>query len=130
MLVECENKNNNLEVEKESFEKHCSELNDERNILKDYVEKLSKDFKGLQEKTIKENQENKQKINALEEKISSLEGISSKVLVENSVIKQQLDSNEEKIRAYESNIKKKINELSDMEIKYKTLAEDYKVRIK
>ncbi len=130
MLVECENKNNNLEVEKESFEKHCSELNDERNILKDYVDKLSKDVKVLQEKTIKENQENKQIIFALEEKCTKLEEISSKALVENSVMKQQLDNSDERIRAFENNIKKKNNELSDLEIKYNTLAEEYKVRIK
>jgi hypothetical protein len=47
--------------------------------------------------------------------------------VENSVMKQQLDSSDERIRAFENNIKKKNNELSDLEIKYNSLVEEYKV---
>lgn len=127
MLVECENKNHNLELEKESFVKHCSELNDERDVLKDYVDKLSIEIKSLQEKIAKETQENKQRIYTLEEKCMKLEDISSKALVENNVLKQQLDNSDERIKFIESSIKKKNNELSDLEIKYNSLAEDFKV---
>jgi len=42
-------------------------------------------------------------------------------------MKQQLDSSDERIRAIENNIKKKNNELSDLEIKYNSLVEEYKV---
>lgn len=127
MLVECENKNHNLELENESFVKHCSELNDERDVLKDYVDKLSIEIKSLQEKIAKETQENKQRIYTLEEKCMKLEDISSKALVENNVLKQQLDNSDERIKFIESSIKKKNNELSDLEIKYNSLAEDFKV---
>lgn len=129
LIVECENKNHNLEVEKESFQKHCNELNDERNVLKDYVDKLSKELKNLQEKITKDNQENRQKIYGLEDKCCKLEESSSKTIVENNVLKQQLDNAEEKIKHLESSLKSKINEFSDIDIKYNNLVKDYKVKI-
>ena len=44
LLIDNENKIHNLEVEKDSFEKHCFTLKDERNMLREYIEKISSDF--------------------------------------------------------------------------------------
>jgi len=41
LIVENENTIHNLEVEKESYEKHCTDLKEERNVLRDYIEKMS-----------------------------------------------------------------------------------------
>ena len=129
LLVECENKNHNLEVEKDSFMKHCGELKDERNVLKDFADKISKEFKILQEKYVKENQENKQKLYAIEEKYSKLEEVYTKSITDNNVLKQQTENYDEKLKNFEMNFKSRNSEFNDLEIKYNNLWQDFKVCI-
>ena len=129
LLVECENKNHNLEVEKESFQKHSNELIDERNVLKDYVEKMNKEFKNLQERLAKENADFRQKLYQSEEKCVKLEELYSKSVVENNVLKQQHENMNEKINSLEQNIRDLHNEYTDLDIKHNNLFNDYKVFI-
>lgn len=129
LLVECENKNHNLEVEKESFQKHSNELIDERNVLKDYVEKMNREFKNLQERLAKENADFRQKLYQSEEKCVKLEELYSKSVVENNVLKQQHENMNEKINSLEQNIRDLHNEYTDLDIKHNNLFNDYKVFI-
>ena len=129
LLVECENKNHNLEVEKESFQKHSNELIDERNVLKDYVEKMNREFKNLQERLAKENADFRQKLYQSEEKCVKLEELYSKSVIENNVLKQQHENMNEKINSLEQNIRDLHNEYTDLDIKHNNLFNDYKVFI-
>jgi len=129
LLVECENKNHNLEVEKESFQKHSNELIDERNVLKDYVEKMNREFKNLQERLAKENADFRPKLYQSEEKCVKLEELYSKSVVENNVLKQQHENMNEKINSLEQNIRDLHNEYTDLDIKHNNLFNDYKVFI-
>ena len=73
LVVDSENKSNNLEIEKHFIQKLFNDLKEERNTLKINEVKINKDFLSLQDKIIKDNLENNENMQQLEEKCRKFE---------------------------------------------------------
>ena len=104
-------------------------MKDERLVLKDYIEKLMKESKNMNESLIKENNESKNKLHNFEDKCVIFEDLNSKLNVDNSILKQHLETALEKIKSLEFHIKNKNIEYYDLEIKYNTLLNNFNVKI-
>lgn len=129
LVVDSENKSNNLEIEKHFIQKLFNDLKEERNTLKINEVKINKDFLSLQDKIIKDNLENKENMQQLEEKCRKFEENNSKSLLENNLIKKHLDNSSEKIKSLESIIKNLNNDFIDLQEKYNLLKNDKKVTL-
>jgi hypothetical protein len=125
LLVENENKVHNLEVEKESFEKHCIELKEERNMLREYIDKISEDFKDANEILSEENKNLSIKVKEYERSLSSKEDQFKKNSIECESLKKIHAECAERIKNMDRDLKLKIIENSELEKKLKDTEKDF-----
>lgn len=115
LLIENENKTHNLDVEKESFEKHCYDLKEERSMLRDYIDKLTEESKEIQDTLITENKNLKDKLRNVENNSAGSDELIKKLNFELDTIKSSNNSCFEKLKNTENTLKLKLNEFFEIE---------------
>jgi chromosome segregation ATPase len=115
LIVEKENINHNLDIEKDSFDKYAQDLKEERNMLRDYIEKLTNESHDTQEQLLKENKEYKTKIKELENTLAYREETIKKLSIELEGLKNTNHNIYEKNKTLENTLKLKINECAGVE---------------
>jgi len=121
LIVDNENRIHNLEVEKDSFEKHCFTLKDERNMLREYIEKISSDSSSEKEFLEKENKSLKEKLKEAEGFIIKKDENIKKLNIELESLKSSTSNMNDKIKNLENTLKSKINDSINFESKGKEL---------
>jgi chromosome segregation ATPase len=120
LLIENENKMNSLEVERDSFEKALLDCKEERNMLRDYVDKISSEFNAEISEMNSENENLKSENSSLQITLNNREEVIKKLNIENEAFKSQNSSLLEKNKSNEINLKTKNNLQLELENKVKT----------
>jgi len=115
LLIEAENKAHNTSVECDSYKQHCTDITEERKMLKEYIDKLTTEAKLKNDEYIKVTKDYKGKLQELKENYTKSEENNLKLSSELDMLKDQNEEMIEKINNYDEELKIKNIDLINLE---------------